>query len=88
MELQTCLDIMSDFNITSDEFLLIYLTLLARHEEKSHCKYINQWYKQVGEEKFKNIFNQLKDRGFINKDSEISPFDPNIIEFNKNFLKR
>lgn len=41
MELNTILNLMSTYNLTSEELLLVYLTFLARDEE-NHAEYFTK----------------------------------------------
>ena len=86
MELNTILNICIAYNLTFDEFFLIYMTLLARDEE-NHEEYINKWFSNGGKDRLRDLFNSLKSKGIIHKDYNPEVYNPNNIEFNKNFLK-
>lgn len=86
MELNTILNICIAYNLTFDEFFLIYMTLLARDEE-NHEEYINKWFSNGGKDRLRDLFNSLKNKGIIHKDYNPDVYNPNNIEFNKNFLK-
>ena len=78
---------MATYHITADELLLIYLTLIARDEEGGHIEYFNQWFNEGGSERLRNLFESLKDKNIIHKNYNTTTWDPNLIEFNKNFIK-
>jgi hypothetical protein len=42
LDIKKILDIMATYNLTADELLLIYLTLLARDEEGNHSELFAQ----------------------------------------------
>ena len=86
MELNTILNICIAYNLTFDEFFLIYMTLLARDEE-NHEEYINKWFSNGGKDRLRDLFNSLKSKGIIHKDYNPEVYNPNNVEFNKNFLK-
>lgn len=76
---------MAAYHLTADELLLIYLTFLARDEE-GHSEYFTQWFNNGGQERLKDLFNSLKEKGVIIKNYNPSSYIPNEIEFNKHFL--
>lgn len=81
------LNIMSDWNLSADELLLIWLTLYARNEE-NHSEYFTKWFNDCGgQTSLKSLFESLKTKGVILKNYNPKTFIPNEIEFNKNFLK-
>lgn len=86
MELNTILNICIAYNLTFDEFFLVYMTLLARDEE-NHEEYINKWFSNGGKDRLRDLFNSLKNKGIIHKDYNPDIYNPNNVEFNKNFLK-
>ena len=86
MELNTILNICIAHNLTFDEFFLIYMTLLARDEE-NHEEFINKWFSNGGKDRLRDLFNSLKSKGIIHKDYNPEVYNPNNVEFNKNFLK-
>lgn len=86
MGLNTILNLLAQYKISADELLLIYLTFIARDEE-AHPEYFAKWYNNGGQEKLKTLFNSLKDKGIIHKNYNPSTYNPNDIEFNKNFIK-
>ena len=86
MELNTILNICIAYNLTFDEFFLIYMTLLARDEE-GHAEYISKWFSNGGNNRLKDLFNSLKEKGIIHKSYNPESYNPNDIEFNKNFIK-
>ena len=65
---------------------MIYLTFLARDEE-GHPEYFAKWFNNGGSKQLREIFESLKTKGIIHKDYNPSSYDPNAIEFNKNFIK-
>lgn len=77
---------MSSYNLTSEELLLVYLTLLARDEE-SHPEYFVQWFEHGGKNRLRDLFNSLKEKGVILKSYNPESYIPNEIEFNSRFLK-
>lgn len=78
---------MSAYNLTADELLLIYITLLARDEE-GNATYFSQWFNNGGRERLRDLFSSLKEKGVILKSYNPESYIPNDIEFNKNFLKK
>ena len=86
LEINTILNLLITYNLTADELLVIYLTFLARDEE-NQPEYFAKWFSNGGNEKLRSIFESLKSKGIIHKDYNPSTYDPNDIEFNKNFLK-
>lgn len=86
MEINTILNLLISYNLTADELLLIYLTFLARDEE-GHPEYFAKWFNNGGSKQLRDIFESLKTKGVIRKDYNPKTYDPNAIEFNKNFLK-
>ena len=87
MELNTILNLMSAYNLTADELLLIYITLLARDEE-GNATYFSQWFNNGGRERLRDLFSSLKEKGVILKSYNPEAYIPNDIEFNKNFLRK
>ena len=77
---------MATYQLTADELLLIYLTFLARDEE-GHSEYFTQWFNNGGQNKLRDLFNSLKEKGVILKSYNPERYIPNDIEFNKNFLR-
>lgn len=77
---------MISYNLTADELLLVYLTFLAQ-EEEGHIEYFAKWFSNGGKSKLKDLFNSLKEKGIIHKDYNPTTYNPDDIEFNKNFLK-
>ena len=77
---------MITYKLTADELLLIYLTFLARDEE-GHPEYFTQWFNNGGQNKLRDLFNSLKEKGVILKSYNPEKYIPNDIEFNKNFLR-
>lgn len=86
MELDTILNIMISYRLTADELLLVYLTFLAQ-EEENHPEYFIKWFSNGGKSKLKDLFESLKEKGIIHKDYNPDSYNPDDIEFNKNFLK-
>ncbi len=86
MELNTILNLLITYNLTADELLVVYLTFLARDEE-NHPEYFSKWFANGGSDKLRSIFESLKQKGLIHRDYNPTEYDPNEIEFNKNFLK-
>jgi len=86
MELNTILNLLIQYNLTADELLLIYLTFLAQDEE-NHSEYFTKWYNNGGQHKLKDMFTSLQSKGVILKNYNPSCYNPNEIEFNKNFIK-
>ena len=77
---------MSDWKLSADELLLIWLTLYARDEE-NHAEYFNKWFDDCsGKEQLKTLFESLKTKGVILKNYNPESYIPNQIEFNKHFL--
>lgn len=86
MELNTILNLLITYNLTADELLVVYLTFLARDEE-GHPEYFAKWFSNGGNIQLRKIFESLKEKGIIHKDYNPTEYNPNEIEFNKNFLK-
>ena len=86
MELSTILNLLITYDLTADELLVVYLTFLARDEE-GHPEYFTKWFTNGGNVKLRSIFESLKQKGIIHKDYNPTEYNPNEIEFNKNFLK-
>ena len=86
MEINTILNLLNTYDLTADELLVVYLTFLARDEE-GHPEYFAKWFSNGGSSKLRDIFNSLKEKGLIKKDYNPSEYNPNEIDFNKNFLK-
>ena len=78
---------MSNYGLTADELLLIYITFLARDEEGSHSEFFSQWFNSGGKERLRDLFNSLKTKGIIHKNYNPETYVPNDIEFNLNFIK-
>lgn len=86
MELNTILNICIAYNLTFDEFFLIYMTFLAQSEE-GHSEYLNKWFCNGGQSQLKTLFNSLKEKQIIHKNYNPDSYNPDDIEFNKNFIK-
>lgn len=86
MEINTILNLLSTYNLTADELLVVYLTFLARDEE-GHPEFFAKWFNNGGSQQLRSIFESLKNKGLIKKDYNPESYNPNEIEFNKNFLK-
>lgn len=87
MELNTILNILINYDLTADEYLLIYLTFLAQDEE-GHPEFFNKWFSNGGSDKLKSLFESLKDKGIIRKNYNPNSYIPNDIEFNKHFINK
>lgn len=91
MELDTILNIMAEYNLTADELLLVYLTFISQSENGNsnyNRIYFERWYNQGGNKCLKELFNSLKEKNVIIKNYNPDEYDPDEIEFNKNFLKK
>lgn len=91
MELDITLNIMTKYELTADELLLIYLTFIAQTENgdpEEHRVYFKRWYDGGGKERLRDLFNSLKTKGIIKKNYSPDSYDPNEIEFNQNFIKQ
>ena len=77
---------MATYHITADELLLIYLTFLARDEE-GHPEFFTKWFNNGGSDRLRSLFISIKEKGIIHKDYNPETYNPNAIEFNKNFIK-
>lgn len=86
MEINTILNLLITYKLTADELLLIYLTFLAQDEE-GHPEYFAKWFNNGGNSQLRNLFESLKQKSVIKKDYNPESYNPNEIEFNKNFLK-
>lgn len=88
MSLDTILNIMSEYKLTADELLLVYLTFIAQSENGNNTDYFLRWYDSCGKYNLKNLFESLKEKGVILKNYNPSAYIPEEIEFNSNFLKK
>lgn len=88
MSLDTILNIMSEYKLTADELLLVYLTFIAQSENGSNTNYFLRWYDSCGKYNLKKLFESLKEKGVILKNYNPSAYIPEEIEFNSNFLKK
>ena len=86
MGIDTILNLMTSYNLTADELLLVYLTFLAQ-EEEGHPEYLANWFSNGGKDRLHDLFESLKEKGIIHKDYNPKTYSPDDIEFNKNFLK-
>ena len=86
MELNTILNLLINYNLTADELLLVYLTFLAQDEE-GHPEYLAKWFSNGGSDRLLTLFESLKDKNIIHKNYNPSSYNPNDIEFNRNFIK-
>lgn len=86
LEINTILNLLITYDLTADELLVVYLTFLARDEE-GHPEYFSKWFSNGGASKLRDVFNSLKNKGLIKKDYNPTEYNPNEIDFNKNFLK-
>lgn len=86
MEINTILNLLIQYNLTADELLLVYLTFLAQDEE-GHPEYFAKWFSNGGSDQLRSLFESLKEKGIILKNYNPKSYNPNDIEFNKNFLK-
>lgn len=86
MEINTILNLLITHKLTADELLLVYLTFLAQDEE-NHPEHFVKWFQNGGQEKLKDLFISLKEKGIIIKSYNPKSYIPNEIEFNKNFMK-
>lgn len=84
MEINTILNLMISYNLTADELLLVYMTFMAQSEE-GHPEYLAKWINNGGQ--LREIFESLKKKGIIHKDYNPDTYNPDDIEFNKNFIK-
>ena len=62
----TILNLLISYNLTFDEFYLVYLTFLARDEE-NHPEYFVKWFSNGGKSRLKDLFNSLKEKGIIKR---------------------
>ena len=88
MDIQTILNMMSQYHVTAEELLLIYLTFCARDDEGGR-DLLAQWFTSCGgKDKLRSLFTSLQEKGIIHKSYDPGDtYDPNDIEFNKVFLK-
>ena len=86
MDINTILNLLITYHIDANELLLIYLTFLARDEE-GHPEFFQKWFQNGGSTQLRGLFESIKSKGLIHKDYNPSFYNPNEIEFNKNFLK-
>lgn len=77
---------MISYNLTADELLLVYLTFMAQSEEE-HPEYLAKWINNGGQSILRDLFESLKKKGIIHKDYNPTSYNPDDIEFNKNFIK-
>ena len=91
MNLDTILNIMNEYRLTADEVMLVYLTFISQTENAQQEKgtyYFKKWFDGGGNERLKDLFKSLKDKGIIHKNYCPTSYIPDEIEFNKNFLKK
>ena len=91
LDLNTILNIMSKWQLTADEVLLIYLTFIAQTENgnpEENRSYFVKWYNNGGKERLRSLFESLKLKGIIKKNYNPVSYDPDEIEFNQNFIKQ
>lgn len=91
MDLNTLLNIMSKYQLTADELLLIYLTFISQTENgdpQQNRVYFKKWYDGGGKSRLRDLFNSLKSKGIIKKNYNPTTYDPDEIEFNQNFIKQ
>ena len=88
MSLDTILNIMSEYKLTADELLLVYLTFIAQSENGGNTNYFLRWYDSCGKYNLRNLFESLKEKGVILKNYNPSSYVPEEIEFNSKFLKK
>lgn len=91
MNLDTILNIMNEYKLTADEVMLVYLTFISQTENAQQEKgtyYFKKWFDGGGNERLKDLFKSLKDKGIIHKNYCPTSYIPDEIEFNKNFLKK
>lgn len=88
MSLDTILNIMTTYQLTGEELLLIYLTFIAQEENGNHCIYFKRWYDGGGSKRLKDLFESLKSKGVILKNYNPTTYNPDDIEFNENFIKK
>lgn len=89
--LDIILNIISQYKLTGEELLLIYLTFIAQSENgdiKNHSIYFKKWYENGGHERLKDLFESLKEKNVIIKNYNPDIYDPNEIEFNKRFINQ
>lgn len=88
MDLDTILNLLADYNLTADELLVVYMAFISQREENDglgHSEYFAKWYSNGGHKQLHDIFESLKQKGFVQKDCK--PSSPTDIEFNKTFIK-
>jgi hypothetical protein len=74
--------------------ILIYLTFLAQTENGENgntthsSSYFRRWYDAGGKERLRGLFESLKEKGIIIKNYTPSVYNPDEIQFNKNFMKQ
>ena len=91
MHLDTILNIMTEYKLTADELLLVYLTFISQTENSQTEKgtfYFQKWYEGGGGERLKDLFKSLKEKGVIKKNYCPESYIPDEIEFNLNFIKK
>lgn len=84
------LEIMTGYNLTSENFDLIQMIFMAQ-EEEGHPEFLAQWFRIHGVEIFRSNLQELIDKGVILKSYHIpekgQTFSPDDVEFNKTFIK-
>lgn len=91
MNLDTILNIMTEYKLTADEVMLVYLTFISQSENSQSEKgtyYFKKWYDGGGESRLKELFKSLKEKGVIKKNYCPTAYIPDEIEFNMNFVKK
>ena len=86
LDINTILNLLITYDLTADELLVVYLTFLARDEE-GHPEFFKKWFDNGGAKRLRTIFESLKSKGLIKKDYNPTEYNPNEVDFNKNFLK-
>ena len=90
LELKNKLNLMEKYNLTAEEIMLVELLFLASIEE-GHSEYLSTYLSlRVDKTDLRELLVSLQNKGVIVKSWKIPPkgsrFDPESVEFNKNFL--
>ena len=91
LELKNKLNLMEKYNLTAEEIMLVELLFLASIEE-GHSEYLSTYLSlRVDKTDLRELLVSLQNKGVIVKSWKIPPkgsrFDPESVEFNKNFIK-
>lgn len=92
MDIKTKLQIMEEYSLTAEEQLVADLLFLASAEENQKEFLYNFYNNKLNTIALRNCIESLQEKGVILKSYKIPPegssFDPENIEFNRNYLNK